>query len=507
MVAIVGSITLVGLEGHRVQVEVSVAQGLPAFTIVGLPDASIQEARERVRSAVTAAGEEWPMQRITVNLSPAHLRKGGSGFDLAIALGVLVARGRITQESLARTCVLGELSLDGRVRRIRGVLPATAAAARAGAHTVLVPSGNAREAALVQEVAVFGIDHLAEAVAMLRGTTTLEPATPRDDAGADEDTSIDLQDVRGQQDAKFALEVAAAGGHNILLVGAPGGGKTMLARRLPGILPPLGDEEALEVTRVYSVAGLLPDDAGLIRTRPFRAPHHTASSAGLIGGGGETPHVGEVSLAHRGVLFMDEYGEFRTDVAQALRQPLEDGVITIVRARWTVTFPARFMLVAGSNPCPCGFFGDQRKACACTKVRRDHYRERLSGPVMDRVDIQVEVPRIEKDELFRAEMGDPTALVAKRVAEVREMQRERWGPFGFETNADIPPRDIDRLARLSDEARASVEDAIERNALTARAAHRVIRVARTLADLEGHVSVGRIQVLDAVDLRVRERAD
>jgi magnesium chelatase family protein len=491
------------MDGYPVDVEVAVSPGLPSFTVVGLPDASIQEARERVRAAIVAAGEEWPMQRVTVNLSPAHLQKAGSGFDLAIAIALLAARARIAPERLERVSILGELSLDGGVRPIRGVLPAAMSAARAGARTMLVPAPNAAEAALVRDLDVVPLDHLARAVRMLRGEVTIDPARRAEDDG-DPDGDLDISDVRGQAETKGALEVAAAGGHNVMLIGPPGAGKTMLARRLPGILPPLSEDEAFEVTRVYSVAGLVPDGGGLIRRRPFRAPHHTASTTGVIGGGSGIPHLGEVSLAHRGILFLDEYGEFRNEVLQSLRQPLEDGNVTIVRARWAVTYPARFMLVAGSNPCPCGFAGDDLKECVCSPVRLAGYRERLTGPVMDRIDIHVKVPRLRKEELFAAPRGEPSDVTRARVIGAREAQAARWARAPFSCNADIPPRGIEDAALLDPIARGAVENAVERHTFSARAAHRLIRVARTVADLAGSECTALDHVERAIDLRVSE---
>src|SRR5438874_1622217 len=375
------------MDGHAVDVEVAVAQGLPAFTIVGLPDPSIQEARERVRAAIQSSSETWPLKRVTVNLSPAHLRKAGSSFDLAMALGVLAAEGRIAPERLRHICVLGELSLDGGVRQIRGVLPAAIAAAGAGARAVMVPAANAGEASLVGGMDVLPVRHLGQAVRFLRGECDVEPWRGPALAVDPNGTGVDLSDVRGNANAKLGLEIAAAGGHNLLMIGSPGGGKTMLARRLPDILPPMTEQESFEVTRVSSVAGLLPEGGSLVSHRPFRAPHHSASTTGLIGGGSGVPHPGEVTLAHRGVLFLDEFAEFRRETLQALRQPLEDGVIRIVRARWAVTYPARFQLIAAANPCPCGYDGDEVKGCSCLPGPKDGYVGRLRGPVIDRIDL------------------------------------------------------------------------------------------------------------------------
>ena len=505
MLAITESVAVVGMEGHPVDVEVAIVQGLPVFNIVGLPDPSIQEARERVRAAIQSCGEKWPLQRITVNLSPAHLRKAGSSFDLAMALGILAAEGKIEGERLRRVCILGELSLDGAVRAIRGVLPAAIAAAEAGARALMVPAANAAEASLVRALEVLPVRHLRDAIAFLRGGCALESHSARE-AVAHAGTGLDLSDVRGNVLAKRALEIAAAGGHNMLMVGAPGGGKTMLARRLPDILPPMSEQESFEVTRVASVAGLLTDGGSLVTERPFRAPHHSASTTGLVGGGSGIPHPGEVTLAHRGVLFLDEFAEFRRETLQALRQPLEDGVIRIVRARWSVTYPARFQMIAAANPCPCGFDGDLVKGCSCLPGPKDNYKSRLRGPVIDRIDLQCEVSRIKRNELFRMPAGESSAVVARRVAAARERQRARSGRHGPKCNADVPPRDIDKACLLQPGARAAVERAVDGSSLTARGAHRIIRVARTIADLEGSGEVTEDNVDLAMQFRVFDAA-
>jgi len=501
------SVAVVGMDGHPVDVEVAISQGLPVFTIVGLPDPSIQEARERVRAAIQSSSETWPLKRVTVNLSPAHLRKAGSSFDLAMALGILAAEERIPPERLRNLCVLGELSLDGGVRPIRGVLPAAIAAAETGARAVMVPIANASEAALVGSVDVLPVRHLGEAIRCLRGECDVEawrgPPIPVDLNGS----GVDLSDVRGNTTAKRALEIAAAGGHNLLMVGSPGGGKTMLARRLPDILPPMTEQESFEVTRVSSVAGLLPEGGSLVSHRPFRAPHHSASMTGLIGGGSGIPHPGEVTLAHRGVLFLDEFAEFRRETLQALRQPLEDGIIRIVRARWSVTYPARFQLIAASNPCPCGFYGDPVKGCSCLPGPKANYVGRLRGPVIDRIDLQCAVARIKRKELFQLPPGETSDVVADRVAAARDRQRARFGAYGPKANADIPPREIDKVCLLQPAARSSVEVGIEKQSLSARGAHRVIRVARTIADLAGVDEVSKEHIDDALSFRMDDTSE
>lgn len=497
------TIAIVGLDGFPVEVEVALASGLPQFTLVGLPDASIQEARERVRAAVLSSDENWPLQRITVNLSPAHLRKAGPGFDLAIALGVLAAHGRIRQERLHELCLLGELSLDGTVRRVRGALASAMAASQAGKRAILLPRANASEAALVGGIDVLPVDHLAQAVRFLRGECALDEVTPNGAAHEEPPQDADdLADVHGQIVAKQALELAAAGGHNLLMRGSPGGGKTMLARRLPGILPPLSHAEALEVTRIYSVAGLLPEGTGLITRRPFRAPHHTVSTAGLVGGGSIAPQPGEISLAHRGVLFLDEAGEFRRDAVQALRGPLEEGTVAIVRGRWAVTYPARFQLIAATNPCPCGYRGDALRSCKCVPGRMAAYEERLSGPVVDRIDLSVEVKRLKKSELFLHPPGDPSAVVRERVIRARRRQAERLVRFGVATNAEIPTAALEEAVAADGSAKRALEHSVDRFGLSARGVHRTMRVARTIADIRGDEIVTENHVSGVLEFKL-----
>lgn len=456
-----------------------------------------------MRAAVLSSDETWPLQRITVNLSPAHLRKAGPGFDLAIALGVLAAAGRIAQERLRELCLLGELSLDGTIRRVRGALASAMAASQAGKRAILLPRANANEAALVGGIDVLPVDHLAQAVRFLRGECELDGTwvARTEPAAVPVEDDTDLTDVRGQQLPKEALELAAAGGHNLLLRGSPGGGKTMLARRLPGILPALTHPESLEVTRIYSVAGLLPEESGLITHRPFRAPHMTVSTAGLIGGGSLTPQPGEASLAHRGVLFLDEAGEFKRDALQALRGPLEEGTVTIVRGRWAVTYPARFQLVAATNPCPCGYKGDPIRSCKCVPGRMASYEERLSGPVIDRIDLQVLVERLKKKELFLHPPGDSSPAVRARVGHARERQARKLARFGVAVNADIPTAALEEAVAADASAKRALENSVDRLGLSARGVHRVMRVARTVADLREDGAVTEEHVLLALRFR------
>ncbi len=497
---------VVGVEAVPVQVETDVRFGLPNFFIVGLPDAAVKEAKERIRAAARASNLDFPDTRVTVNLAPADLRKQGPAFDLPIALSVLGAQGVFPPDAFADCLVLGELGLDGSVRPVRGALAAALLCARRGFRALFVPERNAAEAAAVRGVSVRGVRHVRQLTDWAAGKENI-PAWPRQKArAAHPPPETDFAHIRGQAHAKRALEIAAAGGHNVLLNGPPGTGKTLLARALPGILPPLSEEEAVETTVVASVAGLLPEGASLMRVRPFRHPHHSSSAVALVGGGA-VPRPGEVSLAHRGVLFLDELPEFQRRVLEQLRQPMEDGDVTVARAHGTVRFPARCLIAAAMNPCPCGFASDPRKPCVCSLAVRERYRRRVSGPLLDRFDVLVEVPlQAASAQLTRAE-EEPSEAVRKRVMRARTHQQRRGKGTPFLTNADIPPRRLDDWCALSPEAATLLSRAADRHVLSGRAVSRLRKVARTIADLAGGATSATIEpphIAEALHYRLHE---
>jgi len=506
MLARMDSCAVLGIDAHLVRVEVDVGSGQSKTIIVGLPDKAVQEAGERVASAIRNTNFSFPTCRVTINLAPADIRKEGPVFDLPMALGVLAATEQIVGEDMANLVAVGELSLDGSVRPTSGVLPIALAAREAGRTALICPADNVAEATVVEGLNVYPVRTLWEAAEVLAYPERRQPAPSS--AGewmlSDPEYPIDFSEVKGQPAVKRALEVAAAGGHNVVMVGPPGSGKTMLAMRLPTILPPLSTEEALEVTKIYSISGNLPKGVGLMTKRPFRAPHHTVSAAGLAGGGA-VPKPGEVSLAHYGVLFLDELPEFSRDALEVLRQPLEDGMVNVSRVAGSANFPARMMMVGALNPCPCGYFMDATKACTCSTGKIRGYLQRISGPLLDRVDIHIEVPRLARDDLLTTADGETSRAVRARVRHAREVQAQRFAGTDLFCNAHMRPRDLKKHCPLSDEVRKFLSGAIDQLGLSARAFDRVVKLSRTIADLAGDESISYHHVAEAIQYRSLDR--
>ena len=505
MLSKVLSSAVMGIDAYVVEVEVDIARGLPSFSTVGLPEGAVRESKDRVKAAIKNSGYHFPSDRITVNLAPANIKKEGTAFDLPMALGILSATGLIEKDAYSDHIFLGELALDGMIRPVRGVLSMAIAARDLGLKGIFLPAENASEASVVDGISIFPVKTLSQVISALKGDVKVSPVPAEINHLFELPVfQVDFMDVRGQEHAKRALEIAAAGSHNVIMVGPPGSGKTMLAKRIPTILPPLRFEESLETSKIYSIMGLMPNGAGLITARPFQSPHHTISDAGLIGGG-QHPRPGQVSLAHHGVLFLDELPEFRRNVLEVLRQPMEEGQVIISRATATVSYPADFMLVAAMNPCPCGFLGDNKRECTCSPLQIQRYRAKISGPLLDRIDIHLEVPAVPYRELSGISEGESSHSILEKVMNAREIQKKRFSRAKVFNNAGMNSRHLKKFCPVDAESGVLLERAMDRFGLSARAHARILKIARTIADLDGSEALRAAHVGEAIQYRTLDR--
>ena len=505
MLAKVYSAAVYGVDAYEVEIEVNAASGAPAIVVVGLPDTAVKESRDRVTTAVANSGYRWPKGRTTINLAPADVKKEGPSFDLPIALAMIAASEQIELTDFAQYCFVGELALDGGVRAVNGVLPVAIEAKRSGKKAIIVPEENAREAAIVEGITTYGVRNLRQAFEFLRGNETLSPTLAEPLSEAHQDYEVDFADVRGQHAAKRAIEVAVAGGHNLLMIGPPGSGKSMLAKRIPTIMPPMSFEEAIETTKIHSICGFLSNKREFLALRPFRSPHHTISDAGLLGGG-TNPAPGEVTLAHHGVLFLDELPEFKRSTLEVLRQPLEDSKVTISRASGSVTYPAEFVMVGALNPCPCGYFGDLKRECRCSSVQVQRYRQRISGPLLDRIDIHIEVPAVPFKELTGTHSGEPSSAIRERVLAARAIQQERFEKSpAIRCNARMSSKLLKAHCQIDDDSIDLLRMAMHELNLSARAHDRILKVARTIADLEAAPAITTTHLSEAIQYRTLDR--